>query len=90
MVEASVVIHHEVGLHARPAATFVKTVSGFASDVTIANLTRGGDPVNAKSIVSVFKIAVAKDHEVKLVADGPDEQEAIDAILALVASNFGE
>ncbi len=90
MVEASLVVRHEVGLHARPAAAFVKAASGFASDIKIVNKTRDSEPVDAKSIISVFKIAVAQDHEIYLTAEGEDEQEAIDTLVGLIESNFGE
>lgn len=90
MVEASTVVRHEVGLHARPAAVFVRAAAGFESEIAIANVTRGTKAINAKSIVAVFKIAVAKDHEIRLAADGPDEQEALDTLLNLVNTNFGE
>lgn len=90
MVEASIVVRHEVGLHARPAASFVKLASTFGSDIRVVNVTRGTDPADAKSIIQVFKIAVAQDHEILLTADGNDEQEALDALVALIEANFGE
>ena len=90
MRDTTLVITHEVGLHARPAAAFVKKAGEFDSEITIQNLTRGGDAVNAKSVVSVFKAAVAQNHEIRLVADGDDENEAVEALVALIESNFGE
>jgi len=90
MAEATIVIDNEVGLHARPAATFVKAAQGFAADITITNLTRGSDPANAKSLVQIFKAAVAKGHEMRIEASGADADEAVDALVALVESNFGE
>lgn len=86
MKETTITVTNEVGLHARPAATFVKSAAGFESDITITNLTRSGDPVNAKSVVSVFKAAVAQNHEVRLSAEGPDEAEAIAALVELIES----
>lgn len=90
MIEATVTVTHEVGLHARPAATFVKTAKGFESALTVTNLTRGGEAADAKSLVKIFKAAVASGHEIRLTADGPDEQAALDTLVALVESNFGE
>jgi phosphotransferase system HPr (HPr) family protein len=90
MKDSTITVTHEVGLHARPAATFVKKAAQFESAITIENLTRGGDPMNAKSVVSVFKAAVAQGHEVKIVADGPDEEAALSALVGLIESNFGE
>ncbi len=90
MQEATIVITHEVGLHARPAATFVKTAKGFDSAITVTNLTRGTDPADAKSLVQIFKAAVARDHEIKITADGSDEAAAMAALVDLIESNFGE
>jgi phosphotransferase system HPr (HPr) family protein len=90
MAEATVVIKHEVGLHARPAATFVKAAKEFESDITITNLTRNNDPADAKSLVQIFKAAVAQGHEVRIAAQGPDESEAVDSLVKLIESNFGE
>lgn len=89
MREAIVTVTNDVGLHARPAATFVKKAAEFESDITITNLTRSGEPVNAKSVVSVFKAAVAKDHEIRLTADGADEDAALDALVDLIESFSG-
>lgn len=86
MREAEVTVTNEVGLHARPAATFVKRAAEFDSDITITNLTRTGEPVNAKSVVSVFKAAVAKDHEIRITADGTDEDAALAALVKLIES----
>jgi phosphotransferase system HPr (HPr) family protein len=88
--EATVTITHEVGLHARPAATFVKTAKEFESKITVTNLTRDGDAADAKSLVQIFKAAVAKDHEVRIQADGADEDAAVAALVGLIDSNFGE
>ena len=90
MAEASVVVTHEVGLHARPAATFVKTAKEFGADISVVNVTRGSDPADAKSLIQVFKIAVAQDHEVHITADGSDADEAVATLVQLIESNFGE
>ncbi len=90
MKEATVVVTHEVGLHARPAATFVKTAKEFDAAINVTNVTRGTDPADAKSLVQIFKAAVAKDHEIKISADGSDEAEAVAALVGLIESNFGE
>ena len=90
MTEATIVVHHEVGLHARPAATFVKTAKGFDSAITLTNLSRDGASADAKSLVQIFKAAVARGHEIRIEADGPDESEAIATLVGLIESNFGE
>lgn len=90
MTEATIVVHHEVGLHARPAATFVKTAKGFESAITLTNLSRDGASADAKSLVQIFKAAVAQGHEIRIEADGPDESEAVATLVGLIESNFGE
>jgi phosphotransferase system HPr (HPr) family protein len=90
MVEAIVAVTNEVGLHARPAATFVKSAKDFESTITITNLTRGSDPADAKSLVQVFKAAVARGHDVKITAQGSDEDQALATLVALIEANFGE
>jgi phosphotransferase system HPr (HPr) family protein len=90
MVETTITINHPVGLHARPAVTFVQTASKFQSKIMLTNLTRNSSEVNAKSIVSVIKAAVAQGHTVRLMADGDDAQTAIDTLTKLIEDNFGE
>lgn len=90
MIEATVAVNNDVGLHARPAATFVKTAKTFDSDITVTNLSRGSDPVDAKSLVKIFKAAVASGHEIRITAEGSDAQAAVDALVGLIESNFGE
>lgn len=91
MTEAHLVIKHPVGLHARPAALFVRTAANFTSSVRVRNLTR--DPereADAKSILSLMTLGIEHMHEILVRADGPDETEALAAIRDLVESNFGE
>ncbi len=90
MVEARIVVTHKVGLHARPASIFVQTANKFTSDITVRNVTSGGEPVDAKSILMVLTLGVMKDHEIELQIDGSDEQQALDCLGELVRSNFGE
>lgn len=90
MIESRIVVKHKVGLHARPASVFVQTASKFDSDISIRNVTTNGEPVDAKSILMVLTLGVMQDHEIELCAEGPDEQQAVDKLLSLVRSNFGE
>lgn len=83
-------IQHEVGLHARPAALFVDTASHFAAEITVQNLSNGGEPVNAKSILSLLTTGVEHGHRIRLNAEGEDAEAALQALRALVESNFGE
>jgi phosphocarrier protein HPr len=84
------IVTNKVGLHARPAANFVKCAAGFKSKITLANLDRAAAPINAKSILNVLAAGVQKDHHVLLSADGVDEAEAIDALCALLFNKCGE
>jgi phosphotransferase system HPr (HPr) family protein len=69
-----IVVRHVYGLHARPAASFVKLARRFEAEVT---LEKNGERVNAKSIMGVMMLAVAKGETVFLEASGPDGQDAL-------------
>jgi phosphotransferase system HPr (HPr) family protein len=81
-------VANEVGLHARPAAEFVKLAARFKSGIQIRNLTRSSTWVDAKSILSVLGLGVERDHEIALMVEGPDEMEAVEALRALIDSDF--
>ena len=83
-------IRNPSGLHARPAAMFVKTAAGFASRITLENLDRGTAPVDAKSIIAVMSSGVATGHRVRVTAEGADEDAAIETLDAFIASGLGE
>lgn len=85
-----IIVEHEVGLHARPAALFVKAANEFSSEISVENLNSNEDPVNAKSILGILAAGVQKDHQVRIVADGEDEEQALSALRELIESNFGE
>jgi phosphotransferase system HPr (HPr) family protein len=83
-------VRNPSGLHARPAALFVKTAARFTSAVTVQNVTTGAAPANAKSILAVMGSGAARGHIVRLTADGPDEDQAISVLHDLFASGLGE
>lgn len=87
--EATVKVTNQVGLHARPAAAFVRKAKEYESAIQIVNLTRDGEPADAKSPLQVIKAAVAKDHEVRISAEGVDAQEAVAALVDLVETELG-
>ena len=87
MPERSVQIVNRNGLHARPAAEIVKTAARFSCDLTIA---REDVEVNGKSIMGVMMLAAEYGSTVRLRADGPDADAALDALSTLIASRFGE
>lgn len=89
-ISREIVVRHQAGLHARPAALFVKTASGFASKITIENLTKGTAVANAKSILSLLLAAIQVNDQVRIIADGSDAEAAVSALCNLISSNFGE
>ncbi len=91
MAEAEVEVRNPSGLHARPAATFVKAAGGFASDVRVSNLSRDPEKdASAKSVIGVMALAVARGHRIRLTATGADADAAIDALVGLIESGLGE
>lgn len=87
MLERDVEVVNANGIHARPAAEIVKMAAKFSSDITFA---RDGLVVNGKSIMGVMMLAAECGSTVRVKADGADEDAAIDALAALIASRFGE
>lgn len=83
-------IHHKVGLHARPAEMFVKTAAGFSARITIENLTSATQSVNAKSILGLLSAGAKMSDRIRITAEGADEAAAVSARSELAASNFGE
>ena len=88
--ELTIVVRHPVGLHARPAALFVQAAKGYTSAIQVRNLTRGSNPVDAKSILGVLTLGVTQDQEIQLVADGDDSERALADLKTLIEANFGE
>jgi phosphocarrier protein len=87
MKEASVVIADEIGLHLRTSEKLVRTASRFRSEVFVR---RDDTEVNAKSILGVLMLAAETGATIVFRADGPDEDEAIAALVHLVEANFAE
>lgn len=88
MKEATLVVRHNLGLHARPAALLVRAANHFSSDIRIENLTRQTPLVNAKSILSLLTLGVEKDHRIRVTAQGPDAAAAVAALRHLVEDDF--
>jgi phosphocarrier protein len=80
-------IINRLGLHARAAARFVSTANGFESDI---HLRRGPRTVNGKSIMGVMMLAAGRGTRLQLITEGPDAEEAADALCQLVENRFGE
>lgn len=85
MEQAKVLVRHEAGLHARPAAQFVKLAKQFSSDITISSK---GKTVSAKSMVLLLTLGVNKDSEIEIAANGEDEKQAVSSLVSLIENNF--
>lgn len=91
MYKASTTIANTTGLHARPASDFIAAAGKFSSRIMIRRKSEEEeDEVNAKSIINVLSLGLCQGEEVELKADGPDEKEAVDSLIALIDSKFGE
>ena len=87
MLQQGIEIINKLGLHARASARLTQTAGQFQSEIWIARNERR---VNAKSIMGVMMLAANKGSMVSLEIDGPDENEAMQALTALIADRFGE
>ncbi len=87
MIRTTATISNKLGLHARASAKLTKLAGSFRCEVHMA---RNGRRINAKSIMGVMMLAAGLGSEVELETDGPDEQAAMDALLALINDKFGE
>jgi phosphocarrier protein len=87
MIKTSVTISNRLGLHARASAKLTKLAGGFKCEV---HMTRNGRRVNAKSIMGVMMLAAGMGSEIEIETEGPDEREAIDALVAMINDKFGE
>ena len=87
MIRTTLVISNKLGLHARASAKLTKLASSFKCEVF---MTRNSRRVNAKSIMGIMMLAAGLGSEVELETEGEDEQQACEAIAALVNDKFGE
>lgn len=89
MYKKTTTILNKSGLHARPASDFVKEAGKFGSKITIRRLDED-EEANAKSIVFLLSLGIGQGVEVEISAKGEDEQQAVDSLVALIESGFGE
>ncbi len=87
MQKATMLVRHEAGLHARPAAQFVKLAKQYTSAISVSSK---GKTVNAKSMVLILTLGISRDTEIEISAVGEDEQEAVAALVGLIEGNFPE
>ncbi|MGB5450763.1 MAG: HPr family phosphocarrier protein [Sedimenticolaceae bacterium] len=87
MLAREVTISNKLGLHARAAAKLVSIASGFGAEVT---LEKQGQRVNGKSIMGVMMLAASRGTAIQISVNGEGEQEAMQALVALIDDKFGE
>jgi phosphocarrier protein HPr len=87
MIQASVLLAHDVGLHARPSVKLTKLAKTFAAEVELAT-ARQGPWIDAKSIVKVMALKARKDTTLYFRAKGADAETAVSALISLVARDF--
>lgn len=91
MAEATIEVRNPSGLHARPAATFVKTAASFHADIRVVNTTRNAQKsASAKSVLGVLGLGVAKGHTIHISADGDDADAAVARLVEMVEAGLGE
>ncbi len=89
MYSEQVTVRNKSGLHARPASTFVSLAARFQSSITIRSV-EDTQPVNAKSIILLLSTSLGKGTRVEIAAEGPDEHEAVAALVGLIESGLEE
>ncbi len=87
MFTKSVTVQNQVGLHARPATFFIQKANEFKSSIWLEKEERR---VNAKSLLGVLSLGIMGGTDIKIIASGVDEEQAVDALVALVESGFAE
>ena len=87
MTEKVIVISNRAGIHARPAAFLVQAAKDFKANIY---LERGNDRINAKSIMGILTLAAAYKTEIKIIAEGEDEIQAVETLTRLFESKFEE
>ena len=87
MCVKEVMVQNQVGLHARPATFFIQKVNEFKSSIWVEKEERR---VNAKSLLGVLSLGIVGGTNIRIIADGSDEEEAVSSLVELVKSGFAE
>lgn len=87
MFSKEVLVSNQVGLHARPATFFIQKANEFKSGIWVEKDERR---VNAKSLLGVLSLGITRGVNIIILADGPDEEQAVNALVDLISSNFAE
>ena len=85
MYVKEVLVQNKAGLHARPATFFIQKANEYKSTIWVEKEERR---VNAKSLLGILSLGITKGTTINLIADGPDEEEAVAALVELITSNF--
>ncbi len=86
-IQKELTIRNKMGMHARPAAQFVKRASKYQCDVWVE---KDDEPVNGKSIMGLMMLAAGRGEKIKIIADGNDAEAAVADLEELVQSGFGD
>lgn len=87
MFEKEVIVQNQVGLHARPATFFIQKANEFKSNIWVEKDER---KVSAKSLLGVLSLGITRGTNIKIVAEGSDEEDAVKALVELISSDFAE
>ena len=87
MYSKEVVVRNQVGLHARPATFFIQKANSFKSSIWVEREDRR---INAKSLLGVLSLGIVKGMNITIIADGQDENEAVEGLAALIDTGFSE
>ena len=87
MFVKDVMVQNQVGLHARPATFFIQKANEFKSSIWIEKEERR---VNAKSLLGILSLGIVGGTQIRIIADGADEQSSVDGLVELVESGFSE
>ena len=87
MYNQDAIVNNQVGLHARPATFFIQKANEFKCSIWVEKEER---KVNAKSLLGVLSLGIIKGTSIKLIADGADEKEAVEALCKMISADFAE
>jgi phosphocarrier protein HPr len=85
MLVKEIIVQNQVGLHARPATFFIQKANEFKSSIWVEKEERR---VNAKSLLGVLSLGIVGNTKIKIIADGTDEEDAVDSLVKLIQSGF--
>ena len=87
MYDKKVTVQNQVGLHARPATFFIQKANEFKSTVWVERDERR---VNSKSLLGVLSLGIVGGTDIRVIADGPDEKEAVEVLIKMVEAGFSD